>query len=105
MVGEMTNPETPAPGDAPDDDDEDEGPATTPFDNPWLLPVLFGVFFLWFAWDGFISDKFKIPGKEGTLMFNRVLAPVWGLLALWSGWRARNEARGERDSVDRSPEA
>lgn len=103
MVAAMSKPETPAPD--YDDDDDDDGPATTPFDNPWLLPVLFGVFFLWFAWDGFISDKFKIPGKEGTLMFNQVLAPVWGVLALWSAWRARQETRRDRDSGDGPPGA
>lgn len=88
----MTRPDDPAQHDTADDEDDDE-PASTPFDNPWLLPVLFAVFFLWFAYDGFLSARFKAPGKEGTLLFNQVLTPVWGVLAAWTGWRALRETR------------
>lgn len=95
----MTRPDQPAPHD-PTDDEDDDDPASTPFDNPWLLPILFVVFFLWFAYDGFVSDKFKVPGKEGTLLFNQVLTPVWGVLALWSGWRALRESREARVEDD-----
>ncbi|HVP29540.1 MAG TPA: hypothetical protein VMW35_10305 [Myxococcota bacterium] len=92
----MTTPEeTPGTGEP---DDEDDGPASTPFDNPWLLPILFAGFTLWFFYDGWISDKFMVPGKEGTLAFNRWLTPVFALAAIWTTLTALRERRREREA-------
>jgi len=98
--GAMTSPdETPRPG-GPDEDDD--GPASTPFDNPWLLPILFTAFALWFAYDGWISEKFMVPGKEGTLAFNRWLTPVWAIAAVWTTMSALRERKrnAEGDGSD-----
>jgi hypothetical protein len=44
---------------------EEEGPAPTPFDNPFFLPVLLWLFTAWFFWDAWIEPL------EEWLRFNR----------------------------------
>jgi len=44
---------------------EQEGPAPTPFDNPFFLPVLLWIFTAWFFWDAWIEPL------EEWLRFNR----------------------------------
>ncbi len=41
-------------------------PHTTPFDNPFFLPVLLGVFAVWFGYDGWFNPEME------WLKFNRV---------------------------------
>ncbi|MDJ0851177.1 MAG: hypothetical protein QNK04_22620 [Myxococcota bacterium] len=45
--------------------EEGEGPAATPFDNPYFLPVLLWLFAAWFFWDAWIQPL------EEWLRFNR----------------------------------
>ena len=45
--------------------EEEEGPAPTPFDNPFFLPVLLWLFTAWFFWDAWIDPL------EEWLRFNR----------------------------------
>jgi hypothetical protein len=46
-------------------EEEAEGPASTPFDNPYFLPVLLWLFAGWFFWDAWIEPL------EEWLRFNR----------------------------------
>ena len=68
--------------------DED---ASTPFDNPWFLPVVLLGFALWMAYDGFLNQEFL--AKAGTedawhIAFNRWGAVVAGLAGAWLAARA-----------------
>ena len=69
-----------------------ERPAPTPFDNPWLLPILLTGFALWFSYDGWLNPNIK------SILFNRICAPIFAALALWSLWGARKEHRARRES-------
>jgi hypothetical protein len=73
-----------------------EKPAPTPFDNPWLLPILLIGFALWFSYDGWLNPNIK------SVLFNRICAPISALAALWSVRGALREHRlrreNERDS-------
>lgn len=51
--------------DEPTPEEEREGPAATPFDNPFFLPVLLWLFTAWFFWDAWIEPL------EEWLRFNR----------------------------------
>jgi len=74
---------------------EREKPAPTPFDNPWLLPTLLIGFALWFSYDGWLNPNIK------SIMFNRICAPIFAALALWSLWGARKEHRARREHEGR----
>ncbi|MGI9592215.1 MAG: hypothetical protein ACR2P8_12660 [Myxococcota bacterium] len=72
--------------------EEEEGPARTPFDNPFFLPVMLWLFTAWFGWDAWI-----VPMEE-HLAFNRYGFFVVLALALWFTWRAIKEKRAESES-------
>jgi hypothetical protein len=72
-----------------------EKPAPTPFDNPWLLPILLVGFALWFSYDGWLNPNIK------SILFNRICAPIFAVLALWSLWGARREHKARRESEER----
>ncbi len=67
-------------------------PHTTPFDNPFFLPVLLGALSVWFGYDGWFNPEIK------SIMFNRVLFFVWVAGALYFGLGA---LRSRRKSADR----
>ena len=67
-------------------------PAPTPFDNPWLLPILLFGFALWFSYDGWLNPKMKF------ILFNRIGAPILALAALWSLRGALREKRLRREN-------
>jgi hypothetical protein len=76
----------------PTSNDEDPGPAKTPFDNPWFLPVMLWLFTAWFGWDAWV-----VPMEE-HLAFNRYGFFVVLALAIWFSWKAVKEQREESDS-------
>jgi len=77
-----------------DDDESEDRPASTPFDNPFFLPVLLWAFAGWFAFDIFTNaqayqdhPKFNIGGLLLT-----------SILALYFTWSAIKERRAEREN-------
>jgi hypothetical protein len=79
-------------------DGEDEDlPASTPFDNPFFLPVLLWAFAGWFAWDIVTNAQ----AYQDHPKFNEYGLLVMGVLALYFTWSAIKEKRAEReDSSD-----
>ncbi|HME71034.1 MAG TPA: hypothetical protein VKM54_14360 [Myxococcota bacterium] len=72
-----------------------EKPAPTPFDNPWLLPILLVGFALWFSYDGWLNPNTK------SILFNRICAPISALAALWFTRGALRENRLRRENEQR----
>jgi hypothetical protein len=82
--------------------EESEGPASTPFDNPWFLPVLLWIFAGWFFWDAWIEPleewlRFNRYGfgflfglaAHATLQAVRPVPYLFaGLLLVWAAWLA-----------------
>lgn len=81
------------PDDARDEhqDDGDEEIASTPFDNPFFLPVILIGFAVWFTYDGWFN-----PDME-WIKFNRVGALVTAVLGAYYTWRAVQERRREAE--------
>ena len=52
--------------------------AGTPFDSPWFFPIAYGLFAIWFGYDGWLDPKTE------AVTFNRVGAVVWLALFAWS---------------------
>jgi hypothetical protein len=79
----------------PQSDEEDgEGrPASTPFDNPFFLPVLLWAFAAWCAWD-IVTNA---PAYQENPKFNEYGLLVTGVLALYFTWSAVKEKRAERE--------
>jgi hypothetical protein len=75
-----------------DGEDEDQ-PASTPFDNPFFLPVLLWAFAGWFAWDIVTNAK----AYQDHPKFNEYGLLVFSVLALYFTWSAIKERRAERD--------
>jgi hypothetical protein len=82
--------------DNPRSDEEDgEGqPASTPFDNPFFLPVLLWAFAAWCAWD-IVTNA---PAYQENPKFNEYGLLVTGVLALYFTWSAVKEKRAEREN-------
>jgi hypothetical protein len=68
-------------------EDESEAPPSTPFDNPWFLPVLLWLFVAWFGWD-IVTDA---EAYQKYPNFNRGGLVISGLLALYYSWTASKE--------------
>jgi hypothetical protein len=71
--------------------EHDDGPAKTPFDNPWFLPVMFWLFTAWFGWDAWI-----VPMEE-HLAFNRYGFFIVLVLALWFTRKGLHEHREDKE--------
>ena len=71
--------------------ESDQQPAPTPFDNPWLLPILLIGLALWFSYDGWLNPETK------SILFNRICAPISALAALWLMRGAVRETRLRRE--------
>jgi hypothetical protein len=84
MVLSMAEPHT-----DPDPEDED-GSASTPFDNPFFLPVLLWIFAAWFLYDGWFNASME------WIQFNRWGFAVSGILAVYYTVRGLRERREER---------
>ena len=80
------------------DRDEEDGPASTPFDNPFFLPVLLWLFAAWFLYDGWFNPEME------WLNFNRGGFAVSGLLALYYTVRGLRERREEQARRGQAPD-
>ena len=68
-------------------EDESEAPPSTPFDNPWFLPVLLWLFVAWFGWD-IVTDA---EAYQKYPNFNRGGLVIATLLALYYSWTAARD--------------
>ncbi len=80
------------------DGDEEDGPAPTPFDNPFFLPVLLWLFAAWFLYDGWFNPEME------WIKFNRGGFAVSGLLAVYYTVRGLRERREEQARRGQAPE-
>ena len=82
-------------GDNPQNDDEegDGGPASTPFDNPFFLPVLLWAFAAWFGYD-IVTDA---EAYQDYPLFNQGGLGVLSVLASYFTWKAIKEKRANRE--------
>ena len=85
----------------PDAEDEDD-PASTPFDNPFFLPVVLLGFSLWLAYDGFFNAQFiadhQADDQRWVLGFNRwgaLVCALFGAYFAFRAYRERTAVRGE----------
>ncbi len=76
------------------DEEDDEDEVTTPFDNPFFLPVILVGFAIWFIYDGWFN-----PDME-WIKFNRVGAVVTTVLGTWATVKAIREHRAESETTD-----
>ncbi len=74
------------------DSDGAPKPQTTPFDNPFFLPVLLGVFAVWFGYDGWFNPEIE------SITFNRVVFALSLVGALYFG---RDALRRRAKSADK----
>ena len=72
------------------DRDDEDAPASTPFDNPFFLPVLLWLFAAWFFYDGWFNPEME------WLKFNRGGFAVSALLAVYYTVRGLRERREEQ---------
>ena len=68
-------------------DEEEEEYASTPFDNPFFLPVILIAFAIWFIYDGWFN-----PDME-WIKFNRVGAAITSVLGIYFTVKAVRERR------------
>jgi hypothetical protein len=84
-------------GDDPEhdyDDEEVEGePASTPFDNPFFLPVLLWAFAAWFGYDIVTNAE----AYQNNPKFNEYGLVIMGVLALYFTWSAVKEKRAKSE--------
>ncbi len=72
---------------------DEDGPAPTPFDNPFFLPVLFWAWAAYCAWD-IVTNA---PAYQEHPKFNEYGLLISGILALYFTWSAIKEKRAERE--------
>ena len=77
-----------------DESDEDDGPAPTPFDNPFFLPVLLWAFAAWFGWD-IVTDA---DAYQNNPRFNQYGLAGFSLAAIYFTWSAIREKRAGKDA-------
>ena len=92
----MTMSEDPRQDDNPQSDDVEveEGPAPTPFDNPFFLPVLLWAFAAWFGYD-IVTDA---EAYQKYPLFNQGGFAALSILAIYFTWSAVRERRAEREN-------
>jgi len=76
-----------------EDEDGEDRPASTPFDNPFFLPVLLWAFAGWFAFDILTNAQ----AYQDNPKFNEYGLLITGILALYFTWSAVKEKRAERE--------
>ncbi len=85
----------------PASDEEEDEVASTPFDNPFFLPLILAGFALWLFYDGFLNQEFiqrnLEEGDQFAIDFNRYGAPILAVAAAWFTWRAFQERRKDSE--------
>jgi hypothetical protein len=76
-----------------DDEDVEDGPASTPFDNPFFLPVLLWAFAAWFGFDIVTNAE----AYQNNPKFNEYGLMIMSALALYFTWSAVKEKRAESE--------
>jgi hypothetical protein len=76
-----------------DENDEDR-PASTPFDNPFFLPVLLWAIAAWFGYD-IVTDA---EAYQKYPLFNQGGFAALSILAIYFTWSAVRERRAEREN-------
>lgn len=89
----------PATSPDPEAAEDEDAPASTPFDNPFFLPVVLLGFAVWFTYDGWFNPEME------WVKFNRVGALVTWALGLFFGVRAVRERRAGSGSEGDGPPA
>ena len=75
-----------------DENDEDRQ-ASTPFDNPFFLPVLLWAFAAWFGYDIVTNAE----AYQNNPKFNEYGLMITSALALYFTWSAVKERRAKRE--------
>jgi len=70
-----------------EDDEDDDDEVSTPFDNPFFLPVILVGFAVWFIYDGWFNVDME------WIKFNRTGALITTVLGAWMTFRAVREYR------------
>ncbi len=76
-----------------DQEDDEDRPASTPFDNPFFLPVLLWAFAAYFGYD-IITDA---EAYQNYPLFNKGGFALLSTLAIYFTWSAIKEKRAERE--------
>ena len=76
-----------------DDENGEDRPVSTPFDNPFFLPVLLWAFAGWFAYDIITNAE----AYQNNPKFNEYGLLIMGVLALYFTWSAVKEKRAKRE--------
>ena len=90
------NPEENPEARATEVDEEEEEYVPTPFDGPYVLPVLFGLLTLWFGYDGWFSTD---PDLADDVLFNRGGAVVFAIVCAWTWFQAKRHEREQGPSA------
>jgi hypothetical protein len=88
-MSEETKPESTSPATKGDGAKRSMGP----FDHPWFLPGLLYAFSIWFGYDGWLNPNIK------SVMFNRVMAPLWLAGAIYYTIQNLRDQRRRREAV------
>ena len=76
-----------------DVEEGEDRPASTPFDNPFFLPVLLWAFAAWFGYDIVTNAE----AYQKYPLFNQIGCAVCSVLALYFTRSAIKEKRAERE--------
>ncbi len=76
-----------------DDKEGEDRPTSTPFDNPFFLPVLLWAGAAWFGYD-IVTDA---EAYQNYPLFNQGGFALLSVLAIYFTWSAIKEKRAERE--------
>jgi hypothetical protein len=97
ILAEMSEDQHPSDDHQDDEEHGEDGPASTPFDNPFFLPVLLWAFAGWFGFDIVTNAQ----AYQDNPKFNEYGLLAMSALAIYFTWSAIKERRAEReDSSD-----
>ena len=78
-----------------DAEEDDDRQASTPFDNPFFLPVLLWAGAAWFGYD-IVTDA---EAYQNYPLFNQGGLALLSVLAIYFTWSAIKEKRAEREKT------